>query len=74
MDSRSDSSNKISGFIVSVRGQVGCRATFSCAGGPGDDLGMAENVAGCCLGNPSAMAYTPKPKGSENCFACIGVW
>ena len=46
-----------------------CRASFNCAGGPGDDLGVAEDGAGCCLDNPSAMAYTPKPKGW---FVCVG--
>ena len=53
-----------------MRGQVGCRASVNCAGGPGDDLGEAVDGAGCCLGNPNAMAYTPQ--GSEDCFACVG--
>ena len=55
-----------------MRGQVGCRASFNCAGEPGDDIGVADDGAGCCLDNPSAMAYPPKPKGSEDCFACVG--
>ena len=55
---------------MSVRCQVVCRATFNCAGGPGDDLGVTVDGAGCCLGNPNATAYTPQ--GSEDCFACVG--
>ena len=47
-----------------------CRATFNCIGGPNDDLGVAGDGAGCCLGNPNAMAYTPI--GSEECIACVG--
>ena len=53
-----------------MRGQVGCRASVNCAGGPGDDLGVAVDGAGCCLGNPNSMAYTPV--GSEDYFACVG--
>ena len=56
--------------LVSVRGQVVCRGSFDCTDGPGDDLGVAVDGAGCCLGNPNAMAYTPQ--GSEDCFACVG--
>ena len=47
-----------------------CRASFNCAGGLADDLGVAVDAAGCCLGNPNAMAYNPG--GSEDCFACVG--
>ena len=58
-------------MYCSVTDLVMCRATFNCAGGPGDDLGVAvDGGAGCCLGNPNAMAYTPA--GSEDCFACVG--
>ena len=53
-----------------MRGQVVCRASFNCAGGPGDDLGVAVDGTGCCLGNPDAMAYTPQ--GSKECIACVG--
>ena len=53
-----------------MRGQVLCRASFNCAGGPGDFLGVAVDGAGCCLDNPSAMAYAPQV--SEDCFACVG--
>ena len=56
-------------YIVSVRGQVLCRASVNCAGGPGDDLGVAVNGEGCCLGNPDALAYSPP--GSD-CIACVG--
>ena len=52
---------------VSVTGEVSCRASFNCAG---DDLGVAVDGTGCCLGNPNAMAYTPR--GSGDCFACVG--
>jgi hypothetical protein len=47
-----------------------CRASLNCAGGPAGDLGVAVDGAGCCLGNPNAMAYTPP--GSEDCIACVG--
>ena len=47
-----------------------CRASFNCAGRLADDLGVAEDGAGCCLGNPNAMAYNSG--GSEDCFACVG--
>ena len=47
-----------------------CRATFNCAGGPGDDLGVADDGEGCCLSNPDVLAYSPP--GSANCVACIG--
>ena len=57
-------------FYLSLQGQVACRATSNCAGGPGDDLGVAEDGSGCCLGNPNALAYTPQ--GSEECIACVG--
>ena len=58
-------------IVVPVRGQkVQCRASFNCAGGPGDDLGMAASGEDCCLGNPNALAYSPQD--SEDCFACIG--
>ena len=53
-----------------MRGLVVCRATFDCTGGPGDDLGVAEDGEGCCLGSPNALAYTPQ--GIEDCFACVG--
>ena len=49
---------------------VTCRASFNCAGGPGDDLGVAVDGAGCCLDNPNALAYSPL--GSEECIPCIG--
>ena len=52
---------------VSVTGEVLCRGSFNCVG---DDLGEAVDGAGCCLGNPNAMAYTPL--GSEECNACVG--
>ena len=32
---------------------------------------MAENGAGCCPDNPSAMAYPPKSKGSEDCLLVL---
>ena len=51
-------------------GQVVCRASTNCAGGPGDDLGVAASGESCCLDNPNGMAYSPL--GSESCFACIG--
>ena len=47
-----------------------CRASFNCAGGTGDDLGVAVNGTGCCLDNPNALAYSPQ--GSEDCIACVG--
>jgi hypothetical protein len=53
-----------------VRCQVVCRASFNCAGGPGDNLGVAADGEGCCLDNPDALAYTPQ--GSEECNACVG--
>ena len=70
--SRSNSSNKKvnSGCTVSVRGQVLCRSSFNCAGGPGDVLGVAMDEASCCLDNPNALAYIPL--GSDECIACVG--
>ena len=47
-----------------------CRASFNCAGGPGDDLGVAVDGAGCCLVISNAMAYSFQ--GSEDCIACVG--
>ena len=56
---------------VSVSGQiVTCRASVNCAGGDGDDLGVAARGADRCIGNPAALAYSPL--GSEDCFACVG--
>ena len=55
---------------VSVTGEVSCRSSFNCAGGTGDDLGVAVDGAGCCLGNPNALAYSPQ--GSGECIACVG--
>ena len=56
---------------MSVRGQVVvCRASSNCDGQPGDDLGVAVDGEGCCLGNPDALAYTAP--GSEECTACVG--
>ena len=60
-------------IVMSVRGQglvVLCRASFNCAGGPGDDLGVVVDGEACCLGNPDAQAYSPQ--GSEDCFTCVG--
>ena len=60
-------------IVMSVRGQepvVQCRASFNCDGGPNDDLGVTVGGESCCLGNPSALAYSPQ--GSEDCFACVG--
>ena len=47
-----------------------CRASVNCAGGAGDDLGVAVDGRDCCLDNPRALAYSPL--GSEECIACIG--
>jgi hypothetical protein len=47
-----------------------CRASFNCSGGPGDDLGVAVDGAGCCLDDPNALAYTTP--GTEDCIACVG--
>ena len=47
-----------------------CRASFNCAGGPGDDLGVAVDGEGCCLSNPDVLAYSPP--GSVDCVACVG--
>ena len=55
---------------MSVRGQVSCRASSTCAGGAGDELGVAVNGEGCCLGDQAALAYTAP--GSEECIACVG--
>ena len=49
---------------------VTCRASVNCAGGPGDDLGVAVDGRSCCLDNPSALAYSPQ--GTEECVACVG--
>jgi hypothetical protein len=57
-------------MYCSMTGPVLCKASFTCAGGPGDDLGVAVSGAGCCLDNPNALAYSPV--GSEDCFACVG--
>ena len=57
--------------VVSVRGQsFSCRASVNCAGGIGDDLGVAVSGKSCCLDNPRALAYSPT--GSEECVACVG--
>ena len=49
---------------------VSCRASVNCAGGPGDDLGVAADGRSCCLDNPRALAYAPV--GGEECIACVG--
>ena len=56
---------------VSVRGQsFSCRASVNCAGGAGDDLGVAVSGESCCLDNPRALAYNPV--ATEECVACVG--
>ena len=47
-----------------------CRASVNCAGGLGDDLGVAGSGESCCLDNPRALAYNPV--GTEECVACVG--
>ena len=47
-----------------------CRASLICDGQPGDDLGVALNGEGCCLGNPAALAYNIL--GTEGCIPCVG--
>ena len=58
--------------VMSVRGQVLCRATFNCTGGIADYLGVAVDGAGCCIGNPDALAYSPIGTCQEDCIACVG--
>ena len=61
----------IDGYSISVRGQTfSCRASVNCAGGPGDDLGVAASEEGCCLDNPTALAYSRT--GREECVVCVG--
>ena len=56
--------------VVSVRGQlVSCRASTNCAGGPGDDVGVAVDGRGCCLDNPRALAFSD---GEGSCVPCVG--
>ena len=56
---------------MSVRGQTfSCRASVNCAGGAGDDLGVAASGESCCVDNPRALAYNPV--GTEECVACVG--
>ena len=57
-------------LLCSGAGQVTCRASFNCNGGPDDDLGVAARGGSCCLDNPSALAYVPV--GSEDCIPCVG--
>ena len=58
-------------IVVSVRGQiVSCKASVNCAGGAGDDLGVAASRESCCMDNSRALAYNTV--GTEECVACIG--
>ena len=56
---------------MSVRGQsFSCRASVNCAGGAGDDLGVAASGENCCLDFSRALAYNPV--GTEECVVCVG--
>ena len=48
---------------------VSCRASVSCSGGPGDDVGVAVDGRGCCVDNPRALAYAD---GEGSCVPCVG--
>ena len=53
-----------------MRGQlVSCRASTTCVGGQGDDVGVAVDGRGCCLDNPRALAFVPN---QGTCVACVG--
>ena len=63
-----ESTTKVNGYIVSVRGQqlVQCRTSVNCTG---DDLGAAMDGENCCLDNPRALAYVPN---NGSCVPCVG--
>ena len=48
---------------------VSCRATATCNGALGDDVGMAVDGRGCCVDNPRALAFL---SSEGSCVPCVG--